>query len=210
MEFELGKIEGIVSILLFIIPGFVAHQFYSSIVPSRHLEEKHRILSSIIASAWLYAIISPALALLYANGAFEAKARKDHPYIAALIASALLLFYPLLAGLVFAYIQQSDKLSKFRIRFGFRHPSPRAWDHVFSRGEDYYVLATLDDGTKIGGLWHGNSFAGDDAATTDLYLARQFVVDETGKFLREVERTRGCYIEQRRIRHLEFFQVEYT
>ena len=70
------------------------------------------------------------------------------------------------------------------------------------------MLATLDDGSMIGGLWHGDeSFASSYPAEPDLYLSVQYRLDENGRFLGPVEGSKGCYLALSRVRCLEFYEI---
>ncbi len=201
---ELDKITGVVNVILFIVPGFVAHFVYSTVISTRAQDEKTRILSAIVASAWLYGFISPVIYLVFKYGWYL-----DHPYLFSTCLFATLFLYPVVAGYLCGRLQHSQWSRKALTALKFRHPSPRAWDHVFQTGTEFFILATLTDGTKIGGHWHASSFAGDDALGSDLYLATQYKLGESGEFLHPLEFTGGCYIEQRNVLHLEFYQVHY-
>lgn len=192
----------IVILVAFCMPGFVASQVFRSVVAVQPPTDKSRLVSAITASAWLYAALSPCVYLLFA---FEIPER--HPaWFATAVLGALLIF-PVVIGFALGRFVLSEAGRRLLNWLRVRHPSPRAWDHIFSRGERLFVIATLDDGTVIAGTWSGDSFAGDSDTNPDLYLDWQFTLDDNRNPVAPVSDSLGCYVQLGRVRCLEFRRI---
>jgi hypothetical protein len=58
---------------------------------------------------------------------------------------------------------------------------------------------------KIGGRFDTESFASSDPAEEQIYLQEVWILDEAGRFVSQVERSRGIIIMKSEIRAVEFF-----
>jgi hypothetical protein len=74
------------------------------------------------------------------------------------------------------------------------HPIRKPWDYVFGKREPFWVIVHLHNGQRIGGRFDVQSFASSDPADEQIYLEADWVLDEQGRFLRPVERSRGIII----------------
>ena len=54
--------------------------------------------------------------------------------------------------------------------YGCLDPYASSWDYVFSRGCDYWVIATLKNGNKVAGVFARDSYASPYPFRSDLYL----------------------------------------
>ena len=99
------------------------------------------------------------------------------------------------------------KLSSWRpIARHLVHPIRKPWDYVFGKREPFWVIVHLHNGQRIGGRFDVQSFASSDPADEQIYLEAVWVLDEQGRFLRPVERSRGIIIMKDEIRAVEFFE----
>lgn len=86
-------------------------------------------------------------------------------------------------------------------------PEPTAWDRVFGKGEDLFVLVHLKNQELIGGIFGGTSSASTYPRKPDVYLAEVWKVSPEGKFESRVEQTRGLWIDKDFFDYLEFFSL---
>jgi hypothetical protein len=87
----------------------------------------------------------------------------------------------------------------------FIHPIRKPWDYVFGKRKSFWIIVHLQNGQKVGGRFDTQSFASSDPADEQIYLEEVWVLDEAGRFLKEVERSRGIIIMKDEIRAVEFF-----
>ena len=209
MNIEFEKVNGVAILIAFAIPGYIARYVYSSVVTTRDEDEKTKLMSSAIASAWLYALAVPVLYGLF--GSSREQLATDWKLTSIIIFSSLFA-YPLIAGYTAGRFISSEwgrtLLGKLRIQ----HPIPRAWDYAFSRPEQRWILVTLNDSanTQVGGLFDHNSFAGDDIDNADIFISRQYRIGPDGTFMTPLKDSAGVYIERKNIRAIQFFSCEWA
>ncbi|MDI1437679.1 DUF6338 family protein [Polyangium sorediatum] len=205
---DIEKVSGVIYLIAFGIPGFIAQSVFNWVVAASPNDDKGRILSSFVTSAWLYAFASPSIYYLLVSDSW----RGAHPRLFAASIFALLFLYPFIAGYISGRVA-SSKLGRRALAFlGVRHPNPRAWDRIFSDGKQRFVLAELTDGSYIGGLYSGESFAGDDPSNGDLYLELQYKIsndDQLSFSEQPIGGSGGVYIERRNIKMLRFYECNY-
>ncbi|HXM46054.1 MAG TPA: DUF6338 family protein [Bryobacteraceae bacterium] len=62
------------------------------------------------------------------------------------------------------------------------------------------------NGQRIGGWFGIESFASSDPADEQIYLEEVWILDEAGRFVSTVERSRGIIVMKQEIRAVEFFE----
>ena len=85
------------------------------------------------------------------------------------------------------------------------NPIRKPWDYVFGKREPFWIIVHLQNGQRIGGRFGVASFASSDPADEQIYLEEAWVLDESGRFVSPVERSRGIIIMKQEIRAVEFF-----
>jgi hypothetical protein len=89
-------------------------------------------------------------------------------------------------------------------------PNVRAWDEIFARRTECWVIVRLKDQRKIGGLFGPRSFASRGPASTEIYLEQVWQVDPDGGFTGNiVESTAGILIMGSEIWAIEFFRYNW-
>lgn len=83
---------------------------------------------------------------------------------------------------------------------------PKAWDYFFSRGRPVWVVATLHDGTKVGGFYASDSYASAFPNEEQLYLQQQWLLDGDDAFLEPVDQTDGVIVNARDVKTFEFYE----
>ena len=85
------------------------------------------------------------------------------------------------------------------------HPTPKPWDYVFGRADEYWITLHLKDGRRIGGRYASHSFASSFPNEEQLYVEEVWELDAHGAFLRQVDRSRGIIVSFEDVYALEFF-----
>nr|WP_215889753.1 DUF6338 family protein [Acidithiobacillus ferrooxidans] len=87
------------------------------------------------------------------------------------------------------------------------HPTEKPWDYVFGQSKPYWVIVTLKDGTRLGGLYDTESFASSAPAPEQIYLQETWILNDDGGFERAKTNTAGIIILSSDITAVEFFNV---
>lgn len=85
------------------------------------------------------------------------------------------------------------------------HPIPSAWDKTFVEIDDCWILITLKDGTRIGGIWDAAATASSDPGERDIFLPRPYRVDTAGDWT-DTPRSMGMLIKADQLALIEFFR----
>lgn len=83
-------------------------------------------------------------------------------------------------------------------------PTPTAWDFAFRDREPCFLRLLTDDGRWVGGWFDPHSFASSFPQPRELFIAREWVMDLDGEFIREVTGSRGVYVRCDDVRAVEF------
>lgn len=196
----LNSIDVVIYTTVFLVPGFVWSAVLSMLVPRRAHPAQIRFLEFLTLSCINHGIWIAPLAWIYMSGFFA-----NHPGSTALLLVIPTLLSPVGLGLLTGYLYQKDWPRRALGRFGFRtvHQIPTAWDYHFSRQLPYWVIVTLEDGSRAYGLYHRNSFAGDDPSERDLYLEAVYTPNPHGEWA-PVEDSGGILIKANTIAAIEF------
>lgn len=195
---ELSSLNNLLLIILFIIPGFLAEWMFSSFVQRSQRESATVLLESLTFSCLIYSFVFPITYLYHAL--------ITRHFLA--FGILFLLILPVGLGIGSGFFFRSNFYGKFSRVVGIISPIPKAWDYFFGKGEPCLVLITLQDDTKIGGLWHTNSFASSFPSEEDIYIEAQYRINEKGEFLEEVADTKGCLVRAGTVKFIEFFETQ--
>ncbi len=199
-----GTFDALVLTILFAVPGFIWWWVHGALVPRRPTDVQVRLLGFLALSCVNNAIWSPLLAFVFATGFFG-----QHPIGAAAILIIPTLLSPIAAGLLTGRAYQREWPARCFARFGLGtvHQIPTAWDYQFSRQLPFWIVVTLKDNSRVFGLFHAHSFAGDDPAERDLYIERVYAPDEHGAWL-PVQGSAGILIKASSIAAIEFLRLQ--
>lgn len=192
---DIWSIDRLALFLLFVIPGFVSLKAYSLNFPGRIVKSSEQLMEAVTYSCINYALLSP---LVYWG--FRNKFWPDRPIFSIPFFLAILFGGPLLLVVGLAAFRRAKWVQRW-----LPHPTEYAWDFVFDQKTPWWVIASLDDGTRIGGLYGPKSFAASGVEKGGLYLEQAWVLNSDGGFDRERERTGGYLISADAIKTLEFF-----
>jgi len=183
--------------LIFFIPGFISLKIYDLIIPGERRDFSKLLLEVLGYSSLNYAAFSWLIFLIYSRKLYQ-----NHANWFLLSLIIVLFIAPAIWPFIFVILFNKWKfLSKFII-----HPIPKAWDYIFGKRESFWVIVHLKDGRRIGGKYDTNSFASSYPAEEQIYLEEVWKLDEKGKFIEPVERSKGILIPGREISMIEFFK----
>lgn len=194
---DIWETNKLVLFIAFVVPGFISLKTYSLLNPSIHNNSAQQIIDAIAYSSINYAL------LLWPIYEIETHAyRTSHPN--AYIGFYVLVF--LAAPVLWAIILKRLRSTQF-IQNRIPHPTGKPWDYVFSQRKQLWVIVTLKDGTRIGGLYGAKSFASSSPNSEQIYLEETWNLNEDGGFERPRVDSAGIMVLSDEIVSLEFFNV---
>ncbi len=206
--------EALLILILFLIPGYIADTLLGRSYPRQKREATETVLSIVVWSLFnyvLFLVLVPRATLPAPTGNYAGYI-EAHRARAGAVAAGVLLIAPAVEAIVVARVMRAGRVQAvLRRLLGFPVQSaPKAWDDVFARGQDkgYLVLATLTDGSKIGGLWGEGSFASSFPAEEDLYLEATYRLGDDNNFGEVIPLSAGVLLKRTDIRSLELFTLE--
>jgi hypothetical protein len=205
VKFLLETPEGVVLILLLVVPGFVYTKFYDALAPGER-EDIGQVAIDILGWSFLLLLLWywPFAALYEARDSLGTWLR----YLLVFLLTVVAVFLtPLGAAYLMYRIRHRDLLK--RVTGGeASHPAPTAWDWFFSeRADNYYVRLHLKSGEKVGGYYGENSFATSFPHEQEVYLEEAWRLDEDGNFTEQIEGTKGTLVRKDDYTLLEIFEV---
>ncbi|ENG2946825.1 hypothetical protein ABTU80_001056 [Enterobacter cloacae] len=186
--------------VLFIMPGFISMRVYRLFHPAPDNDTSKILIDVVSYSCINYSFLLIPIYLVEINGFFF-----THPFLYYLFYFLVLIIIPVLLPILLLKARQSP-----RIRQKLPHPMARAWDYFFSTNQCCWVLVTLKNGKKYGGLYSYNSFATSRPEPEQLYLEKHWALDEEGDFDHELTDTLGILILTNEIESVEFIKLKET
>lgn len=186
--------------VLFIMPGFISMRVYRLFHPAPDNDTSKILIDVVSYSCINYSLLLTPIYLIEINGVFF-----THPFLYYLFYFLVLIIIPVLLPILLLKARQSP-----RIRQKLPHPMARAWDYFFSTNQCCWVLVTLKNGKKYGGLYSYNSFATSRPEPEQLYLEKHWALDEEGDFDHELTDTLGILILTNEIESVEFIKLKET
>lgn len=197
MDFFSGFDKSLLFILL-VFPGLVSMQIYRLLLPAKSIEWKTAPIEALFYSIMNFALCLPLLVFVHQNGFY-----KNHPYWYSFVLMVVLLVTPLIWPIVYA---KAIRCKKLMVKMQL--PFPTAWDYYFDKRHSVWVLAHLKDGTMIGGLFGGDSYATSFPNDGDIFLEKVAKVSSDGAFEKMVEDSAGMLLKKDSYDFLEFFHTE--
>ncbi|NLS74665.1 hypothetical protein E3H11_38495 [Bradyrhizobium brasilense] len=195
---DLKSIESVYLVLAFVVPGmiitFVRAQFFTGRM--RSLSES--IVTYLAVTVLYYGLAAPVVE--YVLSIQEPGRQKIFAWV------GLIILLPALLGLVLGILGQNDIFRRLLqlCRINPVHATPAAWDYAFARLRgDHFVLVTLSDGSTVGGVYGGRSFASSDPAERDLFLQEIYDVDG-GSWKKRTE-PQAILIPAKEIKHVQIW-----
>ena len=190
-------------LLTFLVPGlvmlFVRAQFLAGRRTLGLLEILPYLAVSIIYYALVYAVVS-----LFGNFA-DLIAWMSQPGFGTVFWWLVMVFVvPTVFGLLLGLNIQKDFIRNFLRRRGFNaiHAIPTAWDWKFSDlPPSQWILVTLKDGKRFGGLCGPGSFISSEPSERDIYIDQIFDIDSEDKWH---DRKSGVLLTAGEVQSIEF------
>ena len=190
-------------LFLFLIPGFLMAFWINLFLPLRPGTDHKNTLTYVL---WSAVLTLPWLLFRgwYGHLPYFHRFRELAGFV------GFLLLAPFVAAVVLSKIvNNADHYpwKAFQKIFRVRtiHPIPSAWDKTFMEIEDGWILITLKDGTRIGGIWDASATASSDATERDIFLPRPYRVDTEGNWT-ETPDSMGMLIKADQLALVEFFR----
>ena len=197
--------DALAILVLFLVPGFIGDRLLSASIIRVKRDAAETVLSVVLWSVVNYTLCLPVVWLALTQQF------PKYGYLGLVLPGVfVLLVAPVLEALSLTKVVGPSKIARIYRAFGLTvHPIPRSWDYVFSRGISYFVLVTLTDGNRIGGLWGSNSFASSyPVDDEDLYLEQLWRLGQDGEFEEPFPLSAGALVRRSDIRYMEFFTID--
>ncbi|MEP3438368.1 MAG: DUF6338 family protein [Hoeflea sp.] len=189
LEFNIDLADFFLFAIL-ILPGFISMRVYSLIRPGDQPTLKDTIFEAIAYSAINIGLMSWAIFLFFSTEAWHTRS-----LLAALILAVGPVIWPFLLDR-FLGVMAKTGLVKYRYK--------TAWDDFFSRRQACWLIVHLHDGTKIGGIFSGQSYATLYPTPGHLFIEELWEVDQnTGAFKGEEPVSNGIILKPEDYRFVE-------
>ncbi len=188
-----ANIKEIVSLFA---PGMLLLWTNSRIKAGPTPELQDRLIGYAVASTAYFAAVSP---LFYVSNGLQLP-----NWLWTVLHYALV---PILLGIGLAFASQREWEYKIARLLGlnFSHHIPAAWDYTFSQmPEASYILATLKDGSQVGGLFGTSSFASSSKDERDLLIEDVWTVEQ--KEWKQADPSRSVLLCGADINYIEIFK----
>src|SRR5262249_32597091 len=154
------SIDAVGAFLFLVFPGLVSLNVYRLILPARPL-----VWSDVTVQGLFYSVVNLALLFPFVLFATNASNQTESPVWYWLDVALVLMIAPCAWPFILRSLLNA-KLIRSRVQL----PYPTAWDFFFGKRQQCFVLITLDDGTRLGGLWGDSSYATSFPTDGDIYL----------------------------------------
>jgi hypothetical protein len=168
---------------------------YDLMVPGEPRDVSKSVFEAISYSTLNFAVMFWLIALIQTGDFYH-----RHFILYSLSVAVIMVIVPACWPVVFLGLSTWRPIAKH-----FVHPIRKPWGYVFGKHDPFWIIVHLQSGQKIGGRYDTESFASSDPADEQIYLEEVWVLDERGRFLNRVERSRGIIIMKDQIRAVEFF-----
>lgn len=183
------------SFLIFFMPGFISLKVFDSFVPNERRDFTKSVIEVIAYSTFNLILLFPIVIIITRDNFYL-----NYPFWFYIFLILVFLVMPTLWPLIYWKIINSKIISSRIV-----NPILKPWDLKFGDGEPAWVIVHLTDGRLIGGLYQENSFVSSYPAEEQIYLEQVWKLDEKGKFIEAVARSKGIIILKSEIVAVEFY-----
>jgi hypothetical protein len=194
---DIWETNKLVLFIAFVVPGFISLKAYELLAPRATKDSAQQLIDAVAYSSINYAIL---LWPIYEIEHGSVRSSWPSAYV------AFYVFVLLVAPVSWACLLRWARTTQF-VQGTLPHPTGKPWDYVFSQRKRYWIIVTLKDGKKIGGLYDAESFASSTPEPEQLYLQEHWVVNDDGGLERQRTDTAGILILSAEILTVEFFNV---
>lgn len=196
---EIWEVDKLFLFIAFVVPGFVSLKCYETICQKPQRDASNQLIDAITYSCINYALLFFPIYLVE-SGEF----RTEYPKTYIAFYAFVLLVAPIVWALAFRYMRATKFLQRL-----LPHPTAKPWDFVFQQRVPYWVLVTLKNGNKYGGMFGLNSFVSSSPAPEQIYLEKHWKLSETGWLQEERKDSAGIIIVCADIEAVEFRNLYY-
>lgn len=199
----IDSIEIVYLTCLFVLPGFIVDSFVNAFCPPNRRSEAIHFLYFLLYSIINFALLSWAYSLIWHY-------KDENLTIFILIALAITLLSATILGIIIGIFKSKELIRIIfnKLHLNIKSPIPTAWDFFFSHQGSMFVIITLQDDSKIYGLYGENSFTSTEPDERDIYLEKIYDIDEQNNWV-ENEYSLGIHILQNQIKTIEFLQGDF-
>lgn len=214
-----ATLEAVLVLLVLVVPGFVAARLFKSPLPNALVTERQFIVLTVFLGILVHLIALPFTIRVWPEVAdlrsalalTEGGATPSLSLTVLAWCLAILILVPLLVALFTSSIWRWQPVQPLLDRFGLSlvEMTPQAWDWFFlTQRRGCWIVAELDDGRLIGGVFGEGSFASLSPYAHDLYLEREYYVDESHNFGVEIPGSVGVWLRGTGVKALHFYRSE--
>jgi hypothetical protein len=209
-------LEALIVLIGFITPGFIAFGVVRRSAPGQALAGHGVIVASVVLGVVVHLVALP-LTILVTPELLDFRGAANLSQLAlpsakgAGWAIAVLLLLPILLGLLIGKVLRAGWAQRFLAEIGYSvvQLTPQAWDWFFATNrQGCWIVAEMNDGSRIGGLFNRQSFASLSPDRPDLYLEQVYAVDEAHNFGDVRPHSVGAWINGSAVKALFFYRVE--
>jgi len=187
--------NALIIFILFVIPGFISIKTYELIYPGETFDTSKKIIDAVAFSCINYAFLAIPVYFLIPE--------IQNDFLIIIFGIFALFVFPVIIVYIFSLIRKSKLVQR-----KLPHPVGKPWDYVFSQQEIYWMVVTLNDGTKLGGKFAEKSFISSSPHSNQIYLEESWEMNDDGMFERKHNNTKGVLIVTSEIKLIEFFEYD--
>lgn len=211
-------IEALLLLILFVGPGFLCARIVRAEIPSSFTGERNSIILSMIFSTLIHTILLPYTIHMLPNiQEFITSLKQSNNnnnltidwWVFCWIV-VVLFVAPLVVAFFLSWLWRFERMQPFLSKLGISvtQTIPTAWDWVFlSQKDGCWLVAEMEDGSLVGGEYGAGSFASLSPHRTDIFLEREYYLDEDHNFLSVLPDTVGVWINAEKIKHIHLYRV---
>lgn len=186
---------------IFVLPGFIIVSIIDIFNPCRKRSEGVLLLNCLLYSIVHCALWSWLYKLLFLLN-------KTHPYWYWLLLVIATVLGAVIIALIIGILKQKQLFRWIfsKLKIISVHSIPTAWDYCLSKADASWIVVTLQDDSKVYGLYSVGSFASSEPEERDLYIERIYSFNEENHVWGELESSQGVYIPKDQIKTIEFMK----
>jgi hypothetical protein len=199
---DLGKInsiEQIYLVLVFLAPGLITLFVRSQLIAGRRPKTFEYAVEYIIVSTLYFAVFLPFVELVLAT--------REPAWLRAILWALMLAIFPASIGLILGAGTQKGwwRYLLGKAKLSMVSPYPTGWDWVFGRlGAPIYLLITLEDGSRVAGLFGFDSLAASKPEERDIFIEEIYEFDGETQWIPRVPK-QGILVPYKSIKYIEIW-----
>lgn len=193
MAVDIFETVGMMDFVILIMPGFISIKVWNLIIPSKSRALKDSFIDALAYSFLNFALLFWLMLIIR---------RTDRTVIRVMLYGVLIGVGPVLWPILWRGVATWKFVQGIII-----NPIPRAWDYFFGLRQNCFMLIHLKDGSLVGGLSLGKSFASSYPASEDIYIEQVWEISEQGKFIEKIPQSIGMLVTRDSIEYIEMYSL---